>query len=233
MSELNSLSPPAPDPSSTPPASQSAFEPARLASSDQVAKDHSPLRALVKPSGLLDDEDLLIDDAMQPEVQSLRKQQQAALTSLAEGHSVNRAALSANVSRATLYRWMKTDPAFMTALHAWRARARRTVRDRLMTIAEKASANLQESVRYGNLGASMAVLRGLGFFNPRRPQARPKPDAPASPSSGSAGPVFSRKLIMELRQLLLAVELPPEKSSAREDVSASPAAQSKLIEHKT
>src|SRR5205807_8851066 len=140
------------------------------------------------------DEDLLIDPAMSPELRLLRTQQQNAIKALAEGVAVGRAAARAGVGRSTLYRWMKTDQAFINALRTWRARARRDVRDRLLAIATQASSNLQESVRYGNLGVSLAVLRGLGFLAPR-PAPRRAKAAPASASAHGPTSDAGNKLI--------------------------------------
>ena len=59
----------------------------------------------------------------------LRDKQETALSALRGGSSFPQAAEAAGVARATVYRWMQSDPHFRAAYNAWRAsRRRKTMR---------------------------------------------------------------------------------------------------------
>jgi hypothetical protein len=151
----------------------------------------------------LDDEDLLIEGHMHPDVQLLRTQQQIVIEELSEGASPSHAAESAQVGRSTVYRWMKTDPAFMTALHAWRSRTRQDARDRLLSMTNKAIRCLERTMEEGNLQASLAVLRGVGVIVPQSARGAGGAARALAPAAATR-----KQLVMELRQLLLSVEMP-------------------------
>ncbi len=65
------------------------------------------------------------DLAVRPAFERLTFDQQTALEQLVSGMSVTQAAASSDISRATLYRWLKTDPTFRAAYNDWHNQMRK------------------------------------------------------------------------------------------------------------
>ena len=168
-----------------------------------------------------EDEDLTITEGMHPDLQLLRTQQQYALQELAEGKTVAQAARTAMVDRSTVFRWMKRDQAFMIALAAWRSRARRGARDRLLSMSDKAMQCLDGALDERSLPAALAVLKGLGLLD--RKAGAGKSASPGRPERGPSASV-RKKMIMELREMLLTIELPSQRPM-RKRIESAPSAQ--------
>jgi hypothetical protein len=157
---------------------------------------------------------------MHPDLQLLRTQQQYALQALAEGKTVAQAARIAVIDRTTVYRWMKKDVAFMAALAAWRSRERRGARDRLLSMTDKAMQCLDGALDERSLPAALAVLKGLGLLDRKAGVGKA-----ASPGRAERGPsaAVRKKMIMELREMLLTIEMPAPRPARKRINSSAPA----------
>lgn len=99
---------------------------------------------------------------------ALRRRQQLALTALAAGLGTSGAAKVAEVSRQTVYNWMR-DEVFASALADWRARATKTVHDRLLAVADQAAQCVVHSIKKNNPKTALALLKGMGLMK-REPE---------------------------------------------------------------
>jgi hypothetical protein len=98
----------------------------------------------------------------------------AALDALLSGKSVTAAATAAGVSRQTVHRWLRTDPAVIAAWNAGRLELLQVTRGRLLRLGEKAVSVIEEtlnlpSYRHNHsvrLRAAQAVLGMLGTDKP-------------------------------------------------------------------
>jgi len=102
--------------------------------------------------------ELAIPADASPDVIRLRQRQRAVLEILMIGKSIRAAAQMANVSRATLYRWMRSDEEFKAALKAWQERAQTTARSKLLCATEKAADVIIKKLDDGDLRAALAIL---------------------------------------------------------------------------
>jgi alkanesulfonate monooxygenase SsuD/methylene tetrahydromethanopterin reductase-like flavin-dependent oxidoreductase (luciferase family) len=86
---------------------------------------------------------------------------------LVQGKSIAEGARSAGVTRATVYRWLKTDPAFRAAYNQWHEEMEERTRSRLMIIAsEKATAAVERALENGDARMALQLLRELGLVKP-------------------------------------------------------------------
>lgn len=113
------------------------------------------------------DHDLAVPSDAPDEEQALRFRQHLALQRLSDGGDIPAAAKFAGVSRMTVYRWIKSDERFRAALQRRRDEKRAIVRQQLLTISNNALDNIRSAVSRGHIGASLAVLRGVGLLSPR------------------------------------------------------------------
>ena len=100
---------------------------------------------------------------------ALTPQQRTAVEWLTAGESAADAALAAGVSRATVYRWMKTDPNFEAAYNAWQADVTATVKAQLLAAAGVAVKAVVRSMAGGDAKTAMALLKQLGMIAPPKP----------------------------------------------------------------
>src|SRR3954453_17477938 len=111
--------------------------------------------------------------AVQP-AQELGPAQELALDALLGGKSVTAAAAAAGVSRQTLPRWLRSDPALIAALNAGRLELLQVTRGRLLQLGAKAGSVLDgilalppSSYNHAvRLRAAQAVLHMLGTDKP-------------------------------------------------------------------
>ena len=142
-------------------------------------------------------------DASQ-ELVRLRQRQRTVLEILMIGKSIRAAGQLANVSRATIYRWMKTDAQFKSALQAWQERAQTTARSKLLCATEKAADVIIKKLDDGDLRAALAILK-LGGIGPNAALVQevnfddPKTAKKTAPA-----------LKMRLRELLLSMTMPEQ-----------------------
>lgn len=94
---------------------------------------------------------------------ALSPSQKAALTALAQGQTFIRAAEAAGVTRITVYRWTRSDPAFRAAYSAWEQETRESARARLLAAADDA---VTKVIRFLDVDPQFAfrVVKELGLF---------------------------------------------------------------------
>ena len=148
--------------------------------------------------------ELAIPADASPDVIRLRQRQRAVLEILMIGKSVRAAAQMANVSRATLYRWMRSDEEFKAALKAWQERAQTTARSKLLCATEKAADVIIKKLDDGDLRAALAILKLGGIGQSAALVQEVNFDQP------SASKKTAPALEMRLRELLLSMTLPEE-----------------------
>ncbi len=95
--------------------------------------------------------------------------QRRAIQRLASGQSATDAAAAAGVHRQTVHRWLRDDPAFRAAFHAWQAAAADHARARLLALADAAVTTVAAAVAAGDTRTALAVLKGQGLLAPPTP----------------------------------------------------------------
>lgn len=106
-----------------------------------------------------------VSDAVEPSsVPELTAAQQLVLSALLAGKSITDAAAAGGVDRSTVHRWMKNDFTFIAELNAGRLRLRDEAGSRLLAVASRAAETIEQAIIGGNVAASLAVLKGLGFL---------------------------------------------------------------------
>jgi hypothetical protein len=71
--------------------------------------------------------------------------------------------------RATVYRWLKSDPAFAAAYNAWQAEAVETTRARLLALADAAVTTVAGALAKGDARTALTVLQRQGLLAPPTP----------------------------------------------------------------
>ena len=108
------------------------------------------------------------ETAERPEVLRLMEElpvpQQLALMALAEGETIGASAEVAGVSRVTVWKWMKSDPAFMAAWAAWRDEVSTSAQCRLVKAVENATAVVTKAIADGDGQLAFRLLRDLGVL---------------------------------------------------------------------
>ncbi len=94
-------------------------------------------------------------------------EQQTALESLLTGKSIAETARSAGVSRMTIWRWMKHDPAFRAAYNQWHDQLQESCRSRLHALTDKATDALEKALEAGDARTALQLLKGLGMIKER------------------------------------------------------------------
>ncbi len=95
--------------------------------------------------------------------------QRRAIGRMASGESATAAAAAAGVHRQTVHRWLREDPAFRAAFHAWQAAAAEHARARLLALADAAVTTVAAAVANGDTRTALAVLKGQGLLVPPTP----------------------------------------------------------------
>lgn len=101
--------------------------------------------------------------------------QRRVMSLLAAGNSVAKAAQLGQISRGTVYRWLREDPAFRAVYNAWQRELVQSARGRLLALADDAIDAIHDAIIGGNVAASLTVARSMGLLE--RP--RIGPDDPA------------------------------------------------------
>lgn len=99
---------------------------------------------------------------------ALTEQQEKALDALREGHSFAEAAKQAEIGRATLYRWVQSNPPFKAAYNAWQREVAESGRARLLKLSEKAIAVLEQALDRGDEQIALQMLRHTGVMRRQR-----------------------------------------------------------------
>ncbi len=95
--------------------------------------------------------------------------QRGAIEQLVAGATPVAAAAAVGVSRTTVYRWLKSDPDFTAAYHAWQADAVAASRDRLLALADAAVDTVAAAVAKGDVRTALTVLKSQGLLTPPTP----------------------------------------------------------------
>jgi hypothetical protein len=96
-------------------------------------------------------------------------EQRAALDLLCSGKTVAQTAELAGISRATVYRWLKSDAVFQAAYNQWHDQMRLSGRSRLLMLVEKAVGALEKALEAGEWRAAACLVKGLGLLSDREP----------------------------------------------------------------
>jgi AcrR family transcriptional regulator len=99
-------------------------------------------------------------------VRTLDQEQTSALEELVGGKSVTESAKTAGVSRATLYRWLKTDAVFRAAYNQWHEQLEQSARSRLLVLSGVATETVREAMLKGDAKVAMQLLEKLGLIRP-------------------------------------------------------------------
>lgn len=108
------------------------------------------------------------ESAPEPEPQVAGKKH-IAVERLAAGDTVTATAVAAGVARETVHRWLRHDAEFQASLNRTRGELADATERTLLVAAQQAADTLSQAVRTGDVRASLAVLRGLGFLCGKAP----------------------------------------------------------------
>ena len=95
----------------------------------------------------------------------LEPKQVVALESLLLGSTATEAARVAGVDRRTLFRWLRSNAEFQSAINRGRREAREVAIMRLERLADSAVSALERALGEGDARSALTVLRGLGLLN--------------------------------------------------------------------
>jgi hypothetical protein len=137
-----------------------------------------------------------VNQATEKAAEDFTAKQQIALQALAAGSNVTRAAFAAGVTRQTINRWRKENPAFNAAIKAWILQTKRSAETMLVELVEEAVASIGEAVGAGDgylglqLLRSMGVVRGaaIRFAEKVRKQSQSNSTPPGGEAGGPAVP---------------------------------------------
>ncbi len=108
-------------------------------------------------------------------IESLAVEQRAALELLLMGKSLTESAKSAGVARATVYRWIKSDPVFRARYNEWHDLLHESSRSRLLSLTDKATDAVEKALEAGDAKAALQLLKGMGMLR----EFAPGPTDPA------------------------------------------------------
>ena len=148
------------------------------------------------------------------DLQYLRMKQRIVLAEMMKGNSISTISQEQQLSRNTIYYWMRHDAAFIAAVNAWRRRARQEVGDQLLLLSTRAMNNVRRAVYDNNLQASLTVLKSQGLLTRRQ---RPKPRNKKSSAK------LTPNVVMEHSRTTVAMAMPtPPSLPARAEVRQLP-----------
>ena len=101
----------------------------------------------------------------------MRPKKRTAFEALRGGSTFRQAAEAAGVNRATLYRWVQSDPKFRAAYNAWQQELVESSRARLLTFVEQAVEVVGKAIIRDDRKVAMGMLRQLGIM--RAPNRKP------------------------------------------------------------
>lgn len=91
-------------------------------------------------------------------------EQERAIALMASGKTGKEVAAGAGVSRATLYRWLRDDPAFVATWNAWQRDQRQATRAQLLGLSGEAVAAVRGAIQKGDGRLALALLKGMGLL---------------------------------------------------------------------
>lgn len=107
--------------------------------------------------------------AEQPVADAVTPEQERAIALMVTGKTVKDTALEIGVNRATLFRWMRHDPAFVAAWNAWRREQHQAVRAQLLGLSGEAVAAVRAALGRGDGRIGLALLKGMGMLAAEQP----------------------------------------------------------------
>ena len=102
---------------------------------------------------------------------ALSPPQRKAIELLTSGRTVIDAAQAAGVNRATLYRWLSGDAAFVAAYNAWQKDVLATTRGRLLALTDLAVTTVTKAMTHGDAKTAMKILKSMGALDTPTPGA--------------------------------------------------------------
>jgi transposase-like protein len=102
---------------------------------------------------------------------ALPERQKAVLELICAGTSVAEAARKVEVTRQTIYRWIKCDPMFQAAYNQWHEEMEESSRSQLAMMTEAATAAVRQALERGDAKMGMQLLKGLGLIAPAKRRA--------------------------------------------------------------
>ena len=107
--------------------------------------------------------------------EGMGQKQRAAFAALCAGSSFPDAAKAAGVNRATVYRWVQSDPQFRAAYNAWQEELAESSRARLLTFVDQAVDVIGKALKRQDEKVAVTMLRDLGIMR-RRGQGQTDPE---------------------------------------------------------
>lgn len=107
-----------------------------------------------------------VNATVRPETvaEAISAEQEQVLGLLAGGKTAKEAAAGAGVSRSTLYRWMRDDPAFVATWNAWQRDQRQATQAQLLGMAGEAVAAVRGAIQKGDGRLALAMLKAMGLL---------------------------------------------------------------------
>jgi hypothetical protein len=96
--------------------------------------------------------------------------QQAVLELMRMGKSVAETARTTGMSRSTIYRWLKTDPAFAAAYNQWQDELEQHSRSRLYGMMDLAADALEKALAAGDARMAMQLFKSMAIARPSEPR---------------------------------------------------------------
>ena len=79
------------------------------------------------------------------------------------------AAKAGGVTRQTVHRWQREKAAFQATLNRARNELAAAMETRLQKLSDRALGTVEDAVEHGNASVALAVLKGLGLLDGKRP----------------------------------------------------------------
>jgi hypothetical protein len=102
--------------------------------------------------------------------EKLTAQQQRAIDHLITGETVTAVAGEVHLYRSTVHRWLREDSVFQAAYNQRRSELQEAYATRILSLADRAIATVEDAVVNGDVRASLKVLDELGLL-PGKPPA--------------------------------------------------------------
>lgn len=91
-------------------------------------------------------------------------EQERAIGLMASGKTVKEVAAGVGVCRATIYRWMRDDPAFVATWNAWQRDQRQATQAQLLGMTGEAVAAVRGAIQKGDGRLALAMLKAMGLL---------------------------------------------------------------------
>jgi hypothetical protein len=99
-------------------------------------------------------------------VEGLSPREALAFKTLTSGGTHVAAAHAAQVSRKTVYEWLKDGHAFAAAYELWKETTAENARTRLLILGQLATSTIADAIRNGDARAAIQIVEGMGLLAP-------------------------------------------------------------------